>query len=158
MQFNLSLVYSTILTILFFLMSIVNVGAASIDFDSLQHSEIFGTQFSGVSISTKNVGDESDRPIISDGKKRSTEDNDLEEPDEASSSSGSFAAFFMENNPGSTNFDNEEINFSGSAAVDNSRFYPIPEPATMLMVGSGLIVLASIGRKKFQKKKRAKRS
>ena len=44
-----------------------------------------------------------------------------------------------------------EINFGGSASLDNIRFHPLPEPASMLLVGSGLIVLAGIGRKKFKK-------
>lgn len=55
-------------------------------------------------------------------------------------------------------FDMVEINFGGSAAVDNIRFNPVPEPASMLLVGSGLIVLAGVGRKKFLKKKGYKRS
>ena len=42
---------------------------------------------------------------------------------------------------------------AGSIAVDNIRSYPVPEPASMLLVGSGLIVLAGMGRKKFLKKK-----
>ena len=40
-----------------------------------------------------------------------------------------------------------------SIDVDNIRSYPVPEPASMLLVGSGLIVLAGTGRKKFLKKK-----
>lgn len=61
-------------------------------------------------------------------------------------------------NPGEKQFDRVEINFGGSAEVDNIRTNPIPEPATMLMVGSGLIILAGIGRKKFLKKKGRKGS
>ena len=40
-----------------------------------------------------------------------------------------------------------------AALADNIKPNPIPEPASMLLVGSGLIVLAGIGRKKFLKKK-----
>jgi len=49
---------------------------------------------------------------------------------------------------GLTAFDRVEINFGGSGAIDNIDFTPIPEPATMLLVGSGLIGLAALRRKK----------
>jgi hypothetical protein len=215
MRFNLSLLYSTILTVLFSSMSIVNAVAALIDFDSLQHGEIANAQFAGVSISADNVGGGPDLAIIFDSRERSTEDTDLEGPggvpdktwsggnlpnatvlgnmliiaendkdtdpadgfidkpdDEGSRPAGSIYFDFdipiqpitaadlsdFVGNPGLTKFDHVEINFGGSAAVDNIRSNPVPEPATMLMVGSGLIILAGIGRKKFLKKKGPKRS
>ncbi len=37
-------------------------------------------------------------------------------------------------------------------AIENTTFQPVPEPATMLLLGSGLIGLAGYGRKKFFKK------
>jgi len=39
----------------------------------------------------------------------------------------------------------------GEIEVDNLNVTPVPEPATMLLLGSGLIGLAGIGRKKFKK-------
>ena len=50
-------------------------------------------------------------------------------------------------NPGLIRFDRVETK------ADNIRLNPVPEPASMLLVGSGLIFLAGIARKKFLKKK-----
>jgi hypothetical protein len=43
------------------------------------------------------------------------------------------------------------INFDDVVVAFGSPTAPIPEPATMLLLGSGLIGLAAVGRKKFRK-------
>lgn len=60
--------------------------------------------------------------------------------------------------PSITQFDKVEINFGGSAAVDNLRSTPVPEPTTMLLLGAGLVTIAGIGRKRIFSKKEKKRS
>ena len=205
MQFNLSVLYSIILFILFSILTIGNAGAASIDFDSLQHSEIVKTQFPGVSIRAGNFRGRPDLAIIFDRRKRSTDFQDAVYANNTINRIQPITAAdvsVFDGNPQLTKFDRVGINFGGSAAVDNtrshlknvfwpnifvgasfqildiqqyasglklgsaailnqnpifkmaSRFSPVPEPASMLLVGSGLIVLAGIGRRKMFKKKK----
>ena len=59
---------------------------------------------------------------------------------------------------GLSQVDRVEINLGGPAAVDNFQLNSIPEPASMFLLGTGLIVIAGVGRKKFFKKKGSKRS
>ena len=117
MQFNLSLVYSIILTVLFSIMNTGNSIAASIDSDSMETAKVVNTRFPVVSIRADN-------------------------------SEGVDPAASLTHKPADGG-----SHPAGSIAVDNIRSYPVPEPASMLLVGSGLIVLAGTGRKKFLKKK-----
>lgn len=57
--------------------------------------------------------------------------------------------FRLEGNQGLTIGDNDSMHFGSN---DPGVFKPVPEPASMLLLGSGLISLAAFGRKKFFKK------
>lgn len=50
---------------------------------------------------------------------------------------------------GWTSFDKAEVKFSGSGGIDNITLgtAPVPEPATMVLFGFGLIGLAGVGRR-----------
>lgn len=266
MKTKFSFICATFLMILFISsLWISNVGAALIDFNTLQHGEVVTNQFAGVTISAVNVGGGPDKAIIFDSRERGTEDPDLEGPggitaknwsggnlpnttvlgnmliiaendtdvgsdglidrpddegsrpagsiffdfttsirsfgfdlidvegrDEYGASSGYYAVFYSGNsasasigfgtlalmdgsitygnntanrinpisfdNLGINHFDRVEINFGGSAAIDNIRSTPVAEPATMLLLGAGLVTMAGIGRKKIFSRKEKKRS
>lgn len=47
-------------------------------------------------------------------------------------------------------FDRIEINFGGSAAIDNLTFTPVPLPSAIFLLGTGLLGLVGIQRKKLK--------
>ncbi len=56
-------------------------------------------------------------------------------------------------NSGSVEFMFAEFKAGNATAAGGNPSTPVPEPASMFLVGTGLIALAGFGRKKFFKKK-----
>jgi hypothetical protein len=159
MQINLALLYSIILTVLCSNMNTGNSNAFSIDFDSMENAKVVNTRFTGVYISDDSAGAGSEPAIIFNSRKRSTDFQDAAYGNNTISqiqpiTSADLSHFVS--NPGLKKFDRIEINSVGSTALDNARSNPVPEPANMLLVGSGLIVLSGIARKKVLNKKSRK--
>ncbi|MGD2100211.1 MAG: PEP-CTERM sorting domain-containing protein [Desulfobacterales bacterium] len=61
-------------------------------------------------------------------------------------------------NPVGAVFEQTAIHFGGSAMREENAPFSVPEPASMFLLGSGLIAIAGIGRKKLLNKKKGLRS